>query len=186
MSRSLTTALNNELISSEMNPFMAVSLDFSGGTFLSWTGYGDITFGGDTYIGSGDIINVGAISETSEVRANGMQITLSGLPVELVSAALTDPYQGRTAKIFFGVLNATTGAVIADPYLLFKGKMDLMTIEDGGETATIAVTAESRLIDLDRTRERRYTSQDQKIDFPDDKGLDFIASLQEKSIIWGS
>tara|TARA_R110000823_G_scaffold178335_1_gene310824 strand:- start:247 stop:807 length:561 start_codon:yes stop_codon:yes gene_type:complete len=185
MSRSLTTALNNELISSEMNPFMAVSLDFEDGTFYSWTGYGDITFGGETYFGSGDIIHLGSVNETSEIRANGIQISLSGIPAELVSAALQDPYQGRIAKIYFGVLNGTTGAVIADPYLIFKGRMDLMTIEDGGETASISVTAESRLIDLNRAKERRFTDNDQKIDYPDDKGLQHIQGLQEKQISWG-
>jgi hypothetical protein len=47
------------------------------------------------------------------------------------------------------------------------------------------LTAESRLIDLERSRERRYTSEDQKIDYPNDKGLEFIADLQDKEIVWG-
>jgi hypothetical protein len=60
-----------------------------------------------------------------------------------------------------------------------------MTIDEGAESSTMSVTAESRLIDLDVTRERRYTDADQKIDFPDDKGLEFIADIQDKEIIWG-
>jgi hypothetical protein len=63
--------------------------------------------------------------------------------------------------------------------------MDVMTIEDAGATANINVTAESRLIDLDRSRARRFTSEDQKIDYPDDKGLEMVASLQDTVIIWG-
>lgn len=85
---------------------------------------------------------------------------------------------------FLGVLN-DSGAVVSDPYLLFSGRMDLMNIDDGGETCIISISAESRLIDLDRTRERRYTSEDQKIDFPNDKGLEFVADLQDKEIVWG-
>ena len=42
-----------------------------------------------------------------------------------------------------------------------------------------------RLIDLDRSRARRFTSEDQKIDYPDDKGLEMVASLQDTVIIWG-
>ena len=61
-----------------------------------------------------------------------------------------------------------------------------MTISDGGDTATIKLTAESRLIDLDRSRERRFTSEDQKIEFPDDKGLEYVDDLQDKEIVWGS
>ena len=184
MSRNLTTALNNEFTSQEMAPFMAIDLDFSGGNFLTWTGYGNITFGGNTYIGSGDIVNVNSVQETSEIKASGIQVTLSGIPSDLISSALTDPYQGRSAKIYLGIIN--DGVIVADPYMIFGGHMDLMTIEDGGDTATIALTAESRLIDLDRARERRFTSEDQKIDFPNDKGLEFITSLQEKAIVWGN
>ena len=75
---------------------------------------------------------------------------------------------------------------MADPYAIFQGQMDLMTISDGGDTATIKLTAESRLIDLDRSRERRFTSEDQKIEFPDDKGLEYVDDLQDKEIVWGS
>ena len=52
--------------------------------------------------------------------------------------------------------------------------MDVMTVEDDGADAQISVTAESKLIDLERSRARRYTSEDQKIDYPNDKGLDFM------------
>lgn len=184
MSRDLTSALNSEFTSNDMAPFMAIDLAFDGGDFRTWTGYGNIEFGGNTYVGSGDIINVGPVNESSEIKANGISITLSGIPSDLISSALSDPYQGRSAKLFLGIIN--DGTVVADPYMIFKGSMDLMTIDDSGDTATIQLTAESRLIDLDRARERRYTSEDQKIDFPNDKGLEFITSLQEKAIVWGN
>lgn len=184
MSRSLTTALNNEILSPSLSPFMAIDLDFAGGNFLTWTGYGNISFGGTTYIGSGDIVTISTVSESSEVRANGVQVNLSGIPSDLIASALTDTYQGRTAIIYFGVINDQV--IVADPYIMFRGRMDTMTVEDSGETATITLTVESRLIDLDRARERRFTSEDQKIDFPNDKGLEFITSLQDKAIVWGN
>ena len=34
-------------------------------------------------------------------------------------------------------------------------------------------------------RVRRYTLEDQKLNFPNDKGLEFIPSLQNKDITWG-
>jgi hypothetical protein len=184
MSRSVTSSVNTIFESSSVSPFMAIDLDFDGGNFLAWTGYGNITFDSNTYIGAGDFLNVSPTKENAEVQANGIDITLSGVPSELISSALSETYQGRSCKLFLGVLD-NSNAVVADPYLLFSGRMDLMTIDDSGDTTYITVTAESRLIDLDRTRERRYTSEDQKIDFPNDKGLEFIADLQDKEIIWG-
>ena len=70
-SRDLTTPFNNQLTSSELQPFLAIQLDFDGGSFYSWTGYGNISFGGNTYIGAGDVIQVSPSQETSEIKANG-------------------------------------------------------------------------------------------------------------------
>ena len=63
--------------------------------------------------------------------------------------------------------------------------MDTMVIADEAETASLSITLENRLVDFERARVRRYTSEDQKIDFPNDKGLEFVADLQEKEILWG-
>ncbi len=185
MSRDLTTSVNTILESNSLKPFFALDLEFDGGNFVAWTGYGNITFGGTTYFGSGDFLNVSQISETADIQANGINITLSGIPSDLISSALNETYQGRPAKLYLGLLD-DNNAVVSDPYLMFSGRMDTMGIEDSGDTANIGLTAESRLIDLERSRERRYTSEDQKIDYPTDKGLEFIADLQDKEIIWGS
>ena len=185
MSRDITSAVNTILESDNLSPFLAVDLAFDGGNFVCWTGYGNITFGGTTYFGSGDFLNVSQISETADIQANGINITLSGIPSDLISSALNETYQGRPAKLYLGLLD-DNNAVVDDPYLMFSGRMDTMGIEDSGDTANIGLTAESRLIDLERSRERRYTSEAQKIDYPTDKGLEFIAELQDKEIIWGS
>ena len=64
--------------------------------------------------------------------------------------------------------------------------MDRMIISDDGENATIKVSCESRLIDLNRNRVRRYTDVDQQSEVSGDLGFKFVESLQEKSIDWGS
>ena len=184
MARTLGTNFEAELAAGEVQPFFAVRMDFDGDIVTVWNGYGEITIDSETYVGSADFLNLREIIETSEVQANSVNVTLTGLDASLVSAALSESYQGRSLKIYFGFLD-NTGAIIDTPYIIFSGRMDVMTIEDAGATANIGVTAESRLIDLDRSRTRRYTSEDQKIDYPNDKGLEMVASLQDKQITWG-
>lgn len=184
MTRTLGSSFQTELAATELSPFFAIEMDFEGDPVRLWGGYGNIVIDGDSYFGAATLLNISPISETSEVQANGITVTLSGIDTSLISAALSENYQGREMKVYFGVLN-DSGAIIDDPYIAFKGRMDIMTIDEDGETSTISVTAESRLIDLDVSRERRYTDADQKIDFPDDKGLEFIADIQDKEIIWG-
>jgi len=184
MSRDLTTAVQNQLSADELEPFFAVKLNFDSGDLRLWTGYGDITVDSETYTGGGQLLDISEIEETVETAARGITMSLNGVDSSLVSLALTENYQTRSAKVYLGVLSS--GAVVASPYQLFDGRMDVLSIDDSGDTATITMTAESRLIDLERPRLRRYTSEDQKLRHPTDTGLDFVAALQEKEIAWGT
>ena len=46
------------------------------------------------------------MEETAEIAAKGATITLSGIPSNLISLAITEPYQGRLCKIMFGAIDA--------------------------------------------------------------------------------
>jgi len=167
----------------EVELFLALKLNFDSGTIALWTGYGDITFGSQSYTGAGTLLGFSTVEETSEIAARGAQVTLDGIETSIVSLALQEPYQGRKALIYLGALSS--GAVVADPTLIFDGRMDVMTIEDSGDTCTISLTLESRLIDLERSRVRRYTTEDQKVNFSNDKGFDYVADLTDKVVNWG-
>jgi hypothetical protein len=78
-----------------------------------------------------------------------------------------------------------TKRLIDTPILLKRGKLDVAMIEDRGEEASVAVQYEDRLIDLKRPRDRRYSDQDQKSDFNADRGFEYVARLQDMTILWG-
>jgi hypothetical protein len=79
----------------------------------------------------------------------------------------------------------SSNQVVSDPLLLFEGKLDVPVINEGAEASNISISYESRLIDLLRPRESRFTDEDQKREFPGDLGCEFVISLQDKSIKWG-
>jgi hypothetical protein len=98
----------------------------------------------------------------------------------LLSLALTEPYQQRPARIYFGLI-----ADADDMVEVFTARMDQMTIEEGPETSTIQLTVENVLVDLERPRVARYTNADQQSRFPGDRGLEFVESVQGREIFWG-
>lgn len=149
-----------------------------------WNGIGSLVVNGITYVGAGTLLNIGEIAETSELQANGITVTLSGISDPLLAKARDVDYQGRELKVLLGAMDASNG-VITNPVTVFSGFMDTMVINDSSETATIQVAVENRLIEFERTRIRRYTAEDQKIDYPNDKGLEFVAEMAEKEIAWG-
>jgi hypothetical protein len=63
--------------------------------------------------------------------------------------------------------------------------MDVMNIQEGAETCLITLKLESRLITFEKASNRMYTLEDQKVDFPNDIGFEFIPDLQDKEITWG-
>lgn len=180
MSRSLTTSLLNSLDDPVVYPFFAIDVDFSSGPLYVWSGIGDLTIGAKTYLGAGQLLNISTVEETTEMEAKGATITMSGIPSSFLALALTEPYQGRECRIYFGMTSAPS-----DYVEVFSGELDQMNISEEANTSTIAVTVENVLIRLERPVVRRFTNEDQKSRFPSDRGLEFVASLQDKELFWG-
>lgn len=184
MARNLTAGTLAELAKSTVKPVIFVEAEFVSGIINVWSGVGQISWDGKSWTGLGRFGGVSAVPESTEVEAQGIVLSLSGIPSDLISKALNDVRPNKPVKIWFGFLNASD-AVIADPYLSFSGTMDTPEIDEGGETSTIRIHAESRLVDFNRPRERRWTHEDQQIDYPGDKGFEYVASLQDWNGVWG-
>ena len=188
MARSITTAFNNALKSQIVTPIIATELEFSDGTLRFWNGYGNITMtaGGSskTFTGLGDFLGISPISESSTLQMSGVTLSMSGIKSSLISTALSAQYTNRNGAIYLGMYD-TSRNVIADVYTVFKGTMDVLNISEQGNTATITLNIESRLISFDLPVDRKYTLEDQQVDFPNDVGFEFIPDLQDKEITWG-
>jgi hypothetical protein len=145
-----------------------------------------MTAGGssNTFTGLGDLLNISPIGESDQLEAIGAQVQVTGIKSSIISAALGANYTNRNAAIYFGTFD-TNKSVIADVYTLFKGKMDIMKIDEQAATSTITIALENRLISFDRPKERRFTNEDQLQRFTGDKGLEFVPDLQDKEIVWG-
>lgn len=184
MARSLESAMSTAVVADLVRPIFLCQLAFPSGNVNLWSGIGDLTVDSVDYVGAGTLLGVSDISESSDVQANGVRVSLSGISSSMITKARDEDYQGRELKILLGAMDSSN-SVIADPIVVFSGFMDTMMINDAGESAVISVTAENRLIEFEKTRVRRYTAEDQKIDYPNDKGLEFVAEMAEKEIIWG-
>lgn len=192
----MTRAINSNLISvlnnSEIEPFYAVKLSFATSTLFFWTGYGDKTINSETYTGTGNLLNIEGLDEVSDLSSRGAKITLNGLDNTVVTYALTEQYQGRLVEIYWGVNG------VSEVTEVFSGFMDQMTINDSGETSTIQLSVESRLIALERPIPRRYTEASHAAVIATENNLDsssytqsndsffrWVAQLQDKQIPWG-
>jgi len=184
VSRTLTPAILAEISAAVIRPALLLALDTTGGYVYFWTGLGNLVWDGDTYVGAGELAGISEIRESTDLEAAGLSFHLSGVPSALVAVALGSIRQGLAAELRLAFLDASL-AVIANPILLWEGFTDVPEISEDGQTATISISSEHRLVDLERPRSRRYTDQDQKIDAPTDLGFEFVPGLQDKQILWG-
>lgn len=184
MSRGLTAGALAEIGASRLRPVVFYEGVFSTGTLRLWSGIGPVSWNGQTWTGAGKLLGLAPIQEASEVGAVGFAVSLTGDATDIISLNLSAARQGYAGRVWLAFLDAT-GAIIADPFKSFEGRFDVPEIVDAGEQATIEARYESRLIDLDRARVRRYTAEDQKLDYPDDLGFDFVTTLQDAKLPWG-
>ena len=162
-------------------PVVLVELDFGSGPFRAWTGLGQLNWAGKVFEGVGSIGAVGEVEETVELRAVRLTLALSPVPQEVVDIALAErSFRLRPARLWGALLDAE-GAFVADPFPLWAGLMDTMEVTDGAEPR-VALTCESRLVDLERAEVRRYTDADQQAEYPGDRFFEYVPALQEAEI----
>lgn len=175
-----------------VRPIFCVYMDFSTGGVSSpvrlTNALNNITitddFGGGSYTAVGTLGNIDVITETQDLAAKSVNLSLSAIPSEMMSLALNSNYRGRTICIYLLLYNAAYSAY--DQTAIFRGRMNTMSIAESGDSSVITLSCESHLVDMNRPRERRYTDEEQKRMYPGDRGLEYLAASAGMDIWWGS
>lgn len=177
----------SEISDDVVYPFIMVKAMFQNPLYL-WTGQQDILFEGNTYLGEGAILSFDGVEETSDLGAVGitlgMAFSSNNVTADIMQKVVTDKYQGKPITVYLR-LGTSTGGYAGDPIVLFDGFIDVMSVEDDGDVASISLSAESSLIRLGRAHNRRYTHKDQQFYFAGDDGLLHVTGVQEKQVYWG-
>ena len=184
MTRDIAAATLSASAAPVILPVFFVKLEFDTGDVCLHTTLGEISWGGDTYVGAGDIGGISPVDEDTELARSTLQLSLRGLPTDLISVVGNEHYQGRPATLYLGYLDQSTRQLVADPVIVYKGRMDTATTQVGQEL-TVSLTVESRFAAWDRPLIRRYNNADQQSRYPGDRGLEFVEQTTEKQLYWG-
>jgi hypothetical protein len=183
--RTITDASKAALAAGQIvKPFYLVAIEFTSGMFYAWTGINTLVWNSIDWEGFGDFVGVSAITQTADLSAEGITLSLSGINSGDISSAISDVATYLTVDVWLGFLDSSN-AVIVDPVHCFSGHVDVPTVQDDGETATISITAENDLLILSQSSQRRYTNDDQQIIYPTDLGFQFVPTVQAWNGAWG-
>jgi hypothetical protein len=193
MARDINASTLAEFTSSELQVYFAVELTLPDSNNPAqdiidrmWTGYADksITIDGstNTYTGMGELLQISGTSEPSDLAANGLQIQILATPT-VISTLRDLEYQGKPIKVYLGAINSSGTAL--EPIIYFEGFNDKLTfIQNAGEVL-ITLSAEHKFISLSSASNRRYTHNDQILNFPTDKGFKYLNSTTRAFYTWG-
>ena len=164
--------------------FFAIKAEFDTDDILVWTGNDDLVINSETYTGAGSLLSISNVEDTLDLKPTGISIALSGMDSDVLNMALTENYQNRDISVFMGFLMGGSNEV-AGVLKVFAGRMMSLDVTDDTEGAVVAITAENRLIDLERPSNLRYTAESQKFIDSNDTSLNRVQQLQDKQIAWG-
>ena len=185
MSRGFPSAVLTALSSDHVALVTFAKLEFPSGTIYLHNSIGTYTWGGNDWLGTGDLGEISQLEEGAEISPYKITLSLSGLDATISGAALTEDYYLQPVTVYLGVLNAND-VLIADPTIVWEGAMDQMELSVGAADGdTIVLTAESELARFDKASNLKYTDAQLQSDSAGSLGFEFMADIEGAKIRWG-
>ncbi|WP_114286026.1 hypothetical protein [Candidatus Halocynthiibacter alkanivorans] len=155
---------------------------FDSGDFAMFTGLGNVTYGGVTYTGAGQCLQVGDTTGDTTDGSSGLAVTLSGIDAEIISLAELEEFQRRRVTVYLALFDDEGQLTEADVF--FDGLADDMESNDDPASPEVTLACEQRALDLSRPRPFRYLPEDQKKRFAGDTFFDLVQTIQNRDDTW--
>ena len=182
MARSLTSLVKSQLAGNKLNPVTLVYLNIGGGQRFT-DHYKDITYDTNTYTASSLLLGVSDVGENNEVAVDSITVAFTGADQTIISLLLNNDYMDKEAEIYKGFLDSSQ-ALIADPFLLFKGRIESFSIEEDATNSQVSVSIASHWSDFEKEKGRKTNTNSQQLFFAGDVGFDY-SSKSVQQIKWG-
>jgi hypothetical protein len=182
MPRDLPSLMIAPITSNAVSPCYLLDIQLVSGTEHVWNGVGTVSWNGNSYKGVGSFGAVSDIQEGSEVKADGTSVSLSGIDPTLLNETLNDIQVSAPATVWMGVFSE--GAILT-AYKIFGGTVDKPQVGIGVDAIAITLALETKLANLQRANNRRYTAADQRRYYTDDSGFNWVEQQNDIAEIWG-
>ena len=186
MTRSLTSAVKTELATNDIRPVHLITLGFGTPvniTDCSFSLTSSVSGSSVTYNASDFILGISNHTEETDITKSSVSLVLSGADQTFISTVLGENVVNDSVDIFRGFLN-DSNALISDPFLLYRGKIDSFDISDGDKESTVGLILVSNWADFEKKNGRKTNNTSQQRFFSADVGMDF-ASQSVQDIKWG-
>lgn len=188
MSLTTDTAWNTATASPALGALYLVELAFTGGTLRVTNWPLDVVALGFTWTGVGAVSEVGPLKESEDGNYQKLTLGLTQVQNSYLALALgaAETYQGRTARIWVALVDATTLQITGAPLLRFSGYMDQVRIERDEEmTGRVLLDCQTGAFDLrSNPAALRMNQAQHSVRQPDETGFRYIQDLIARPQRW--
>lgn len=107
-----------------------------------WDDVGDVEIDAQVYHGSGSLIQISSLSAKGDLTIPAIEIVLSGIDIDANVLARARSIEQAPIRIYIGLFNPATHAIITPLFPYFTGFIDNCVIKTGDESS-IALVCES-------------------------------------------
>ena len=175
MTRSLTSAVKTELATNDIRPVHLITIGFGTPvniTDCSFSLTSSVSGSSVTYNASDFILGISNHTEETDITKSSVSLVLSGADQTFISTVLGENVVNDSVDIFRGFLN-DSNALISDPFLLYRGKIDSFDISEGDKESTVGLRIVSNWADFEKKNGRKTNNTYQQKFFIADVGMDF-------------
>ena len=186
MTRSLTSAVKTELATNDIRPVHLITIGFATHVNLtdcSFSLTSSVSGSSVTYSASDFVLGISNHTEETDITKSSVSISLSGADQTFISTVLNENVVNDSVDIFRGFLD-DSNSLIADPFLLYRGKIDSFDISETDKESIVGLQIVSNWADFEKRNGRKTNNTSQQRFFSGDVGMDF-ASQTVQDIKWG-
>tara|TARA_R100001224_G_scaffold23719_1_gene12629 strand:- start:52 stop:444 length:393 start_codon:yes stop_codon:yes gene_type:complete len=128
-------------------------------------------------------MGISNFSEETDITKQSLDFTLSGADQTFISTVLNENVVNDAFTMYRGFLN-DSNALIADPFLIYKGTIDTFGISESETASSVTLRIVSHWADFEKTNGRKTNNTSQQRFFSSDVGMNF-SSQTVQDIKWG-
>ena len=147
------------------------------------TGVGELVIEGNTYLGVGQLGRVAAIESASDDKPVTVDVSLSGIPGNLLSDALGTRIRGSSARVLIFVQDESGNIKAAADSVV--GLVTEYNVEIGDDN-TIQVGISDEFALYEHALNNYWSEQSQLALHPGDHICRFTAQMADREVYWGA
>lgn len=150
-----------------------------------WLGRGIIELGGESWLGTGELVSLSALTQSMQDIAVPITFKLSGVDDEIaaLAAAEANEIKGRAVTLYMQFFGSDLKP-LDTPAAIWSGSMDRLEFDGAVDAQSFTLVCEGLFTNRSKAPFSLLTDLDQRKLYPGDKGLQHVAGLQEKLISW--